>query len=226
MAKFEVHAGDFSKGSASLSGDTFKILKKNSIWGTENISTKELALIELATEESVKKIGGTVGWGLAGAAILGPVGLLAGLLLGGKGKEITFIAKFKDGRKLIATTDSKTYTKLQALSFDSSTVYFKKEHLSKEMEIGNKYKRFDGKIYILTSEGLTPEGKKYATYGHNDTIKQLDSGKYTLIKDESEQVNMTNPSTDLDKLLKLSELLENGLLTKNEFIEQKKKLFN
>jgi len=30
---------------------------------------------------------------------------------------VTFIAKFKDGRKLLATTDSKTFTKLRALVF-------------------------------------------------------------------------------------------------------------
>jgi len=43
--------------------------------------------------------------------------LLAGLLLGGNKKEITFVAKFKDGRKLLATTDSGTFTKLQAAVF-------------------------------------------------------------------------------------------------------------
>lgn len=53
----------------------------------------------------------------AGAALLGPVGLLAGLLLGGKGTDVTFIAQFKDGRKMLATTDAKAFTKLQALVF-------------------------------------------------------------------------------------------------------------
>jgi len=43
--------------------------------------------------------------------------MLAGLLLGGKGKEITFVAVLKDGKKMLATADSKTFTKLQALAF-------------------------------------------------------------------------------------------------------------
>jgi hypothetical protein len=38
-------------------------------------------------------------------------------MLGGRKKEVTFIARFKDGRKLLATTDSSTYTKLQAAVF-------------------------------------------------------------------------------------------------------------
>ena len=65
----------------------------------------------------MKKIGGTVGWGAVGAIALGPVGLLAGLLLGGKKKEVTFVARFKDGRKLLATTDNGTFTKIKAAIF-------------------------------------------------------------------------------------------------------------
>ena len=73
--------------------------------------------MEVASEESVKRIGGTLGWGAAGMLALGPVGLLAGLLLGGKKKEVTFVAKVKDGRKLLGTTDHKTFTKLKAAAF-------------------------------------------------------------------------------------------------------------
>ena len=90
--------------------------KEHDIVG-ETIPVTELDVVDIATEENVKKLGGTVGWGAAGALILGPVGLLAGLLLGGRKKQVTFVAKFKDGRKLLASTDSKTFTKLQAAVF-------------------------------------------------------------------------------------------------------------
>ena len=63
---------------------------------------------------TLKNISGTIGWGAAGGLLLGPVGLLAGLLMGGKKKQVTFIAKFKDGRKLIATTDEKTWVEIQS----------------------------------------------------------------------------------------------------------------
>ncbi len=102
--------GEYTWGSLMLK-------TKEHPWAGETIPLTQLETVEIATEESVKKIGGTVGWGAAGAVILGPVGLLAGLLLGGKKKEITFVAKFKDGRKLLAQTDSKTFTKLQAAVF-------------------------------------------------------------------------------------------------------------
>lgn len=68
--------------------------------------------LSVATEENVKRIGGTVGWGAAGAVLLGPVGLLAGLLAGGRKKETTFVLLLKDGRKLLATVDNKAYVKM------------------------------------------------------------------------------------------------------------------
>ena len=117
MSKIKVHAGDFLKGNSRFSfGSLFLRTEGNQSTG-ELIRLTELETVEIATEENIKKIGGTVGWGVAGAALLGPVGLLAGVLLGGKKKEVTFLAKFKDGRKLFASTDSKTFTRLQAAVF-------------------------------------------------------------------------------------------------------------
>ncbi len=117
MAKIKVHAGDFLEGDARYSFGSLTLRTKDHTLVGETIPITELEVVDIATEENVKKLAGTVGWGVAGAVILGPVGLLAGLLLGGKKKKVTFIAKFKDGRKLLASTDSKTFTKLQAAVF-------------------------------------------------------------------------------------------------------------
>ena len=118
MAKVTVHAGDFLEGDGSYTGSClFLKTEEKKSWNGECIHIRELETVEMATEESVKKIGGTIGWGVTGAVLLGPVGLLAGVLLGGKKKQVTFVAKFKDERKLFATTDSKTFTKLQAAVF-------------------------------------------------------------------------------------------------------------
>lgn len=119
MAKIKVHAGDFNKtsmnqfsyafgqGTFILSSDAHKIMG-------EKISITQVSEIDTASEDSVKRIGGTVGWGVAGSVLLGPAGLLAGLLLGGKSKEVTFVCEFKDGRKLLGSIDSKGYTEIQA----------------------------------------------------------------------------------------------------------------
>lgn len=117
MAKIEIHAGDFYKVYGSVVfGKMILRNKQHPIMG-ESIPFNRLKLVQIATEESVKSLGGTLGWGAIGAVALGPAGLLAGLLLGGKSKEVTFLAELEDGRKFMATTDSKTFTEMQAAAF-------------------------------------------------------------------------------------------------------------
>jgi hypothetical protein len=124
MGKITVLAGDFLKGDGqfnthSLTGlpASLHLRTKEDPFMGENFYLSEIETVELASEESVKKLGGTIGWGAVGGLLLGPVGLLAGLLAGGRGKEVVFVAKFKKGQKLLASTDSKTFTQLQAALF-------------------------------------------------------------------------------------------------------------
>jgi hypothetical protein len=93
----KIHAGDFPNG-----------VSDSDLYNLESL--------EVATQENVKSIAAKIGWGIAGAAILGPVGLLAGVLGGGNKTEITFLAHFSDGKNLIATTDPKTFTYLKSLT--------------------------------------------------------------------------------------------------------------
>ena len=117
MAKLKVHAGDFLEGDGQFSFGSLVLKTEAHRFLGETIPITAMEMVEIATEQNVKKLGGTAGWGIAGGVLLGPVGLLAGLLAGGRKKEVTFVAKFKDGRKLLATTDNKTFTKLQAACF-------------------------------------------------------------------------------------------------------------
>ena len=114
---FEVHAGDFAKGKDSQFVGTTLTMKNTGKFFREDIPASKIAELTPASEESVKKLGGTVGWGIVGGALLGPVGLLAGLLAGGRGKEVTFICVLEDGRKFMATAPSKVYTALAAAVF-------------------------------------------------------------------------------------------------------------
>lgn len=109
----EIHAGDFKhdKSSQFLS-DAF-LMKKPDKFLREKILPSEIETLEEANEENTVSIGGAAGWGLAGTVLLGPVGLLAGLVLGGKGKNVTFVCKFKDGRKFLGTTTAKTFNKIK-----------------------------------------------------------------------------------------------------------------
>ena len=117
FGSFEVHAGDFKKGKDHQFLKNKLVMKRPGKFFRENIKLNQIETVEIASEDAVKRIGGTVGWGIAGGLVLGPVGLLAGLLAGGKGKNVTFVCQLKDGRKFLATASSKIYTGLTAAVF-------------------------------------------------------------------------------------------------------------
>ncbi len=119
---FSIHAGDFGDGEGSFSSlrDSFTLPIKGIMLGSQRVAASALSSVEIATEESVKRLGGTAGWGLASEALLGPAGMLAWLLLGGRGKKIVFAVRFADGRKFLASSDSQTFTAIQAATFDAA----------------------------------------------------------------------------------------------------------
>lgn len=122
LGTFTVHAGDFAKGREHqlLAGKL--IMKVGGKFFRETIPVTQIELIEKASEEAVKRVGGTLGWGIAGAVLLGPVGMLAGLMLGGKGKDVTFVCRLKDGRKFLATASAKMFVELAGDDLDGFLV--------------------------------------------------------------------------------------------------------
>lgn len=118
MSTIKILAGDFKKGVAQYSFGSFSSLKTDEHWFLgETLPINGFSSVELANEESVRKLGAIIGWGAVGALVLGPIGLLAGLALAGKDIDVTFIAIHKDGRAFMASTDSNTYSKIQAALF-------------------------------------------------------------------------------------------------------------
>lgn len=116
MSKVTVISGDFLAGDAEFHGGMFRLKSASNPSRNLKISVSKLEIMESATEEIVTNKGSAIRWGLAGALVLGPVGLIAGLLLCGKEKQVTFYAKFRSGRRLLATTDSDTFLKISAAS--------------------------------------------------------------------------------------------------------------
>jgi hypothetical protein len=124
MISIEVHAGDFKVGKGALHlyvekvfSEDYLAMKKEGVFFREKIPLSSIASIDVASEENVKKMAGTVGWGLAGGLVFGPLGLLAGLIAGGRSKDVTFVCMLKDGRKFMATTNNKAFTKMKAATF-------------------------------------------------------------------------------------------------------------
>ena len=76
--------------------------------------------ISLQTEESIKKLPEMAVWGIGGALILGPLGAVAGAMMGGNRKQVCALCELKDGRKFLSTMDSKIYQELLALSLSKN----------------------------------------------------------------------------------------------------------
>jgi hypothetical protein len=113
LGRIDVIAGDFKNGNDSQYVRGKFLMKHQGRFIRETIPVSQLEKIELATEEAVISIGGAAGWGLAGSVLLGPAGLLAGLILGGRGKDSTFICIFKDGRKFLGSASASVFNELQ-----------------------------------------------------------------------------------------------------------------
>lgn len=119
MSKIKVLAGDLDHGSWSFSlGSMAKGSTALNTWKSECYTFKrDIESVESLDEEKVKKLAGTALWGVAGAALLGPLGAVGGMLIGGNTKEVSFAGRLKDGRTFLATTDAKTWKKIMAAMF-------------------------------------------------------------------------------------------------------------
>ena len=128
MEKFEVIASpDFKNGGSRGFGImtlTHKTESFPALFGTTSpavynyrIST-DVVTVEQQTEESIRKLSGAAGWGIAGALLAGPVGLLLGALWGGRKKErVCFSATLTDGKMFLAVAESKIYQQFVAATF-------------------------------------------------------------------------------------------------------------
>lgn len=114
MATVKVLGGDLFEGSWQLYFNVLTIPSTPAhLWKGEKVDLgSELASVEQLTDERVKKLAGTAGWGFLGAVTLGPLGAIAGILLGGNRTQVTFLAELKDGRKFIGQTDAKSYGRM------------------------------------------------------------------------------------------------------------------
>ncbi|WP_327438488.1 hypothetical protein [Pseudomonas donghuensis] len=112
MTRLTVQSGDFLQGEGEYRNGSLTLKTARSPSPGEKIALTRITDLVVANQESSRSLSSALGWGMAGALVAGPVGLIAGLWLGGKEEEVTFLATFKDGRKLMAITDKKTWSKI------------------------------------------------------------------------------------------------------------------
>ena len=114
-----IHAGDWTPTSrrevvrSYCASDNFEFFG-----GKESVPYSELVSLEEADEENTVEFHPTFGRalvsGLIGGIFFGGLGAFIGTILGSsraavKVKSVTFIAKFRDGRRLLATTTKEAF---------------------------------------------------------------------------------------------------------------------
>lgn len=106
MASVNVKSANFTYKSVST-------LSNNIFIDNKIVNYDDIESFDFASEDNVKKVKSSIGWGVAGAVTFGVFGAAAGLLLGGNKKETTFILSLKSGKALIGSTKPDVFLKIQ-----------------------------------------------------------------------------------------------------------------
>ncbi|MBE7184508.1 MAG: hypothetical protein INR68_08895 [Methylobacterium mesophilicum] len=107
MTKIVIIAGDWPSGTDVTYAPGF-FGKPSSIligWTGGRFYAEHIASAEHVTEQNSTSVLGKVGWGAVGSVALGPVGLLAGLVAGGKRQHTIVALELVDGRKALLKCD-------------------------------------------------------------------------------------------------------------------------
>lgn len=113
-AKNKVIAGDYEgKGVVSSVG---KVLIATGFVKSVELSKETVEEYEVIDAQSKKSAVSAVGRGFVGGALLGPVGLLAGLSAKSKGVHVIAV-QFKDGKKSLIEVNDKVYKVLMKKLF-------------------------------------------------------------------------------------------------------------
>ena len=91
-------------------------------WGNKIVADTDPTLIQNVneiievTDDNSVNFMGAAGWGIVGGLLTGGVGLLAGAILGGRGKTTTFAIRFNDGSQFLCSGKSKDYSRLLGIT--------------------------------------------------------------------------------------------------------------
>ncbi|WP_295612338.1 hypothetical protein [uncultured Lamprocystis sp.] len=132
MDKIKIIGGDYPSGDcyASIAPGTGLVILSSTNGGSYSMHLKS---IEQLTVEKIKNLSGTAAGGIAGAALLGPLGAIGGMLIGGNKTEVSFLCVTQDEKQFIGATDPKVYQKLVAASLSKSSNLTVGEMIAKGM---------------------------------------------------------------------------------------------
>lgn len=86
---------------------------------SHTIRRDEIASVELVTDKNKVNVASAIGGAAVGAILAGPLGMLAGSLLAGKGKAVVLHVTLTDGRQFICSAKPKDHELLLAAAMSS-----------------------------------------------------------------------------------------------------------
>jgi hypothetical protein len=115
MAQAQILGGTYQAGT--LLWNTVDTVYTGSVRGVGGRSLEgKVASVQIVSEEQKKSFVKSTATGLAGAAIAGPVGAVAGIVAGGNSKQVTFSCQLHQGGQFVAKGDSRIFELLLAES--------------------------------------------------------------------------------------------------------------
>lgn len=114
MPLITLKAGDFGAGQTVTVGEEEMYLPDPAAPGTfVTVPLSDIAEVETVSADHSNQVKDAVRLGITGAALLGPVGLAAGVFAMRKVKDVTFLVRLKDGRQFVAMSSAKIYADLR-----------------------------------------------------------------------------------------------------------------
>lgn len=117
MASIEILGGSFPAKKYSFMNNMLIIPHLDGEFSREEIHETNIESVEVMDEQNKNSILKKAGAGVVGGVLLGGVGLAAGLLAAGSGKEVVFLCTLKDGRHFLAKTNGKIYQHFMTAAF-------------------------------------------------------------------------------------------------------------
>ena len=122
MADIYVLGGDFPKATGAYGLGSLRIkTSKLQLLGVEVSGL--LVSVEVLSARSRKSVMDAIGLGAVVSLAFGNVGAMAGLILGGNKKEVSFVSTLADGRRFVARAKPKVVDKLAALAMRNARAF-------------------------------------------------------------------------------------------------------